>query len=253
MQLRNIILDLQTGERHITNHSRLLAQQNGHGECEELIADIDNLLTTVTTLFRGLCPAYTPYFIWGDLYPLPWMDRFLRDDGGCFVALPITDAVNSIITDLRNTASAAGDEFPAKIPAVTFSQTSYKSDQQQIQGLLVEALLAFDESIESLTQDKPYNAINWLSAGYKFLMDAIHQGLPIADKSQAARSHAQLRHTENRAIKQDIFVWLDSNMNRFKSMDAAAEAIAGKVAPIKFRTARDWVGEWKKLRLARTP
>ena len=35
--------------------------------------------------------------------------------------------------------------------------------------------------------------------------------------------------------------------NMLKSMDAAAQAIT-KQQPIAFRTARDWVGEWKKLR-----
>ena len=78
----------------------------------------------------------------------------------------------------------------------------------------------------------------------------------LAKKSQAkdaGRAGAAGRHTENRAIKQDVFAWLDTNMPNFKSMDSAAEAIAGKVAPVKFRTARDWVGEWKKLRSTGTP
>ncbi|UUZ68266.1 hypothetical protein LP416_29305 [Polaromonas sp. P2-4] len=68
-----------------------------------------------------------------------------------------------------------------------------------------------------------------------------------------ARNGAAARHAENRAMKQDVCAWLDANMPDFKSMDSAAEAIAGKVAPVKFRTARDWVGEWKKLRSAGTP
>ncbi len=67
---------------------------------------------------------------------------------------------------------------------------------------------------------------------------------------QAARAYS--RHAEHRAMKQDVFAWLDANMGQFKSMDSAAEAIAGKVAPIKWRTARDWVGEWKKRRSAGT-
>ena len=74
-----------------------------------------------------------------------------------------------------------------------------------------------------------------------------------AGKKSLANAGAAGRHTENRAIKQDVFAWLDTNMPNFKSMDSAAEAIAGKVAPVKFRTARDWVGEWKKLRSAGTP
>ena len=72
-------------------------------------------------------------------------------------------------------------------------------------------------------------------------------------KKTFAKAGASAAHAENRAIKQDVFAWLDTNMPNFKSMDSAAEAIAGKVAPVKFRTARDWVGEWKKLRSTGTP
>jgi hypothetical protein len=69
--------------------------------------------------------------------------------------------------------------------------------------------------------------------------------------SQAAK--ARKRHAENHAMKADVYQWLDANMGNFKSMDAAAEAIAGNVVPIVFRTARDWVGQWKKLRSTGTP
>jgi len=67
--------------------------------------------------------------------------------------------------------------------------------------------------------------------------------------SQAAKAHK--RHAENRAMKAEVFAWLDSNMAFFKSMDAAAQAITGQ-QPIQFRTARDWVGDWKKVRSAGT-
>ena len=68
-----------------------------------------------------------------------------------------------------------------------------------------------------------------------------------------ARTKAMKRHTENHAMKVDVFTWLDANMSSYRSMDAAAGAIAGKVAPIVFRTARDWISEWKKERSAGTP
>lgn len=71
-----------------------------------------------------------------------------------------------------------------------------------------------------------------------------------AKASQAAKAHK--RHAENRAMKVDVFTWLDSNMVNFKSMDAAAQAIT-RQQPIQFRTARDWVGEWKKVRSTGTP
>lgn len=71
-------------------------------------------------------------------------------------------------------------------------------------------------------------------------------------RSNVARKGAFAKHRETREMKAKIFVWLDGNMPNFTSMDAAAEAIT-KQEPIKFRTARDWVGEWKKLRSAGKP
>ncbi len=53
------------------------------------------------------------------------------------------------------------------------------------------------------------------------------------------------RHTENRAMKAEVFQWLDANMVNFKSLDKAAESIT-KQQPIAFRTARQWVGDWRK-------
>lgn len=73
-----------------------------------------------------------------------------------------------------------------------------------------------------------------------------------AARTALAKAAAQARHTETRNMKADVFEWLDTHMVEFKSMDAAAQAII-KQQPVVFRTARDWVGEWKKLRSAGTP
>jgi hypothetical protein len=73
-----------------------------------------------------------------------------------------------------------------------------------------------------------------------------------AARTALAKAAAQARHTETRNMKVDVFHWLDVHMTEFKSMDAAAQAII-KQQPVVFRTARDWVGDWKKLRSAGTP
>ena len=70
-----------------------------------------------------------------------------------------------------------------------------------------------------------------------------------AARSALAKAAAQARHSENREMKAEVYVWLDANMASYKSMDAAAQSIIGQ-QPIVFRTARDWVGDWKKLRAA---
>lgn len=56
------------------------------------------------------------------------------------------------------------------------------------------------------------------------------------------------RHKEHRDFKDYVFNWLDENMHSYKSMDDAAFAIADKVVPMKFRTVRQWITDWKKLR-----
>lgn len=73
-----------------------------------------------------------------------------------------------------------------------------------------------------------------------------------AARTALAKAAAQARHTETRSMKADVFDWLDVHMVEFKSMDAAAQAII-KQQPVVFRTARDWVGDWKRLRSAGTP
>ncbi len=68
--------------------------------------------------------------------------------------------------------------------------------------------------------------------------------------STRARLKAIKRHANDYAMKDKVFVWCDENMTRFKSMDAAAFDIAETFVPNKFRTVRDWMTEWKKLRSA---
>jgi len=65
-------------------------------------------------------------------------------------------------------------------------------------------------------------------------------------RSLGARKASLARHRENRQMKQDVFIWCDSHRHEYPSMDRAAEAVAGKVVSITFRTASDWIREWNK-------
>lgn len=73
-----------------------------------------------------------------------------------------------------------------------------------------------------------------------------------AARTAFAKAGAQARHTETRNMKAEVFKWLDTQMENYRSMDAAARAIT-KQQPIVFGTAQAWVSEWKKLRSAGTP
>lgn len=68
-----------------------------------------------------------------------------------------------------------------------------------------------------------------------------------------ARKGAAARHAENWSCKETVFQWCDENMAKHKSMNAAAEAVANKLVPYGYRTVRDWMTEWKKLRPPGTP
>lgn len=102
------------------------------------------------------------------------------------------------------------------------------------------ALLTFELGMLCREMEMLYN--NQLNAPEYFIH---HQ--------ESRRKGADAIHQENRACKADAFAWLDANFSTCKSMDAAAEVMAGKIVPQKFRAVRDWVREWKKLRSASTP
>ena len=60
-----------------------------------------------------------------------------------------------------------------------------------------------------------------------------------ASKEDFAKKGAAARHAENRSMKQQaIDAYKHGN---YASKDAAAEAISGKIVPVKYRTVRDWL------------
>ena len=66
-----------------------------------------------------------------------------------------------------------------------------------------------------------------------------------------AKKAAYVRHTENRAMKKEAFLWYEEHGVNLKN-DAAAIEIT-KLVPIGLRTAQDWVTSFRKeIRSART-
>ena len=61
---------------------------------------------------------------------------------------------------------------------------------------------------------------------------------------------ADVRHGENRAMKDEVFQWLYANMVIHNFVDRTAQKVT-RQQPIVFRTAQAWVREWKKLQSAR--
>jgi len=97
------------------------------------------------------------------------------------------------------------------------------------------------------------NGIYMWDEGFKFGKEEEAAAATVNARSSLARSAAAARHSENRSMKQSVFSWCDSNMASARSMDAAASQVAGVVVPVAWRTVREWMTEWKKLRSAGTP
>lgn len=74
-----------------------------------------------------------------------------------------------------------------------------------------------------------------------------------SSRIEVSKAGQDKRHAENRAMKHQVFVHLDQEFSKYRSMDQAAEAIAGKLVPVTFRTVREWVAEWRKVRPAGKP
>lgn len=71
--------------------------------------------------------------------------------------------------------------------------------------------------------------------------------------SAEAKKKALKRHEENHSIRDQIYEWLDQHKTPEMALDTAADKMAGKVVPLKWRTVREHCTEWNKLRSAGRP
>ena len=123
------------------------------------------------------------------------------------------------------------------------------NEKEQKAELAAFGLILYERLTLAKTEKISYKDFFQMHEGLAECLSYITDGESVSARARAA---ANVRHAENRSMKADVFTWLNANMVNFKSMDSAAEAIT-KQQPITFRTARDWIGEWKKLRSTGTP
>lgn len=121
-----------------------------------------------------------------------------------------------------------------------FLLTDYKSQLPEIAAF---SLVLFDRIVGAEKYGFTFEEVFVMHEGLQECYGYLIEG---EERQYLARKAANIRHAENRSMKESVLRWCDAHLNDFKSMDAAAEAIAGKLVPIKFRTAREWIGEWKK-------
>lgn len=72
-----------------------------------------------------------------------------------------------------------------------------------------------------------------------------------AGKSEDARAVAYIWREEHRAMKDDVWVWCDTNF----CIERATEAVyKSQLVFAAFRAIRDWISQWsRQLRSARIP
>jgi hypothetical protein len=135
-----------------------------------------------------------------------------------------------------------------------------------------EALHAFSTSYTALVMlffDEKYTPMDDISCIRTLMLLREQKGFVLgmvtgtssaqSEAGKAARaifskSGADVRHAENRAMKADVFAWLDANfIPGVRSMDDVALELAGSLVPAKFRAVRDWLKDWNKLRSTGTP
>ncbi len=227
-------------------------------ELRQVVYDVLNLADSAALFFRGSYPINSPHFPWGDLISLPWDDDYWNEnkDGRSWSPVSIIDEAENIARHLTEVAKVNVSDTPWK--QVTYGSSDLCGDGKQfdmltMQGLAVEAMLAVDGFLSCISRKEFIESMPWLVSANANILECTSQANKILGSvSENARTSANKRHIENRAMKAEVFVWLDANMPTFKSMDAAAQAIT-RQQPIAFRTARDWTGQWKKLRSASTP
>jgi hypothetical protein len=84
-----------------------------------------------------------------------------------------------------------------------------------------------------------------VQAAFKHLQDKVDTF------EQARRKGADALHAGSRAMKAEVFAWLDSQP-AFESIESAAAAIV-KQQPIRHGTGRNWYKQWKQQRSGSTP
>ena len=92
----------------------------------------------------------------------------------------------------------------------------------------------------------------------KILQAMLANGFPevevVAVVATLAEAEAAIqRHKENNAMREQVIQHYVANESSYRSVEAAAEAIAGKLVPAKHRTVAEWIREFRKLRSARRP
>lgn len=225
MPLENILFSFQPDEMPLAMEATTLYKQSDSKEIKDIVWDASELTRTAIHLYRGWVLSSAPSFFWDDILPLPWKDRYFQPGIGTDTIVPIKDEISALLKTLRDTR---GSDFPNLNQATTYySSELMKDDRLKVQGLAVESLLAIDLFVGFILLGKHCQAMPWLSAAYKFLVEALHQALPMASRRDLARQAggvggearaAKLRPLKQWALEQDKLLSKGSPLQRSRQL-----------------------------------
>jgi hypothetical protein len=210
--------------------------------------DLEDLARCAFSVYRGVCPAESPYQMWSAVTALSWMDKYFPKANMALAPYGLESEIDEAVARLRAIFS---DGLPPWTIASVVKQHAVKV-KGLVQALAVLTLMAVDHSVKSMILGDFPDAGKWHIWAHKFHTETVNISAALAHHSRTAQKGASKRHEENHAMKAEVFSWLDCNFNPKVSKDKTAEAIAGKVVPIRFRAVRSWIDDWQKQRSAST-
>lgn len=173
----------EPGER-FDRHEIAAAVGAGPGAASEAVFDALNLVESAAAFFRGMFPIEAPHFVWGELISLPWMCDYVRTGGSTLIEMPIRAEVQRIASALARVAEEDSVLEPwGQVTYYTYEMC--ESGKTVVQGLAVEAMLAVDGYLRRVQQGQFVEAMPWLNAGYKNIIECTYQAHILVDSSNA--------------------------------------------------------------------
>jgi hypothetical protein len=233
---RNFVIEQDEGDFAWLKFSPHLekVRKEGQEDLAAVLEDAWSIGLEFLSVFWGVFSEDTLFLDWHKAERLlPWANESPKNT---------VQLVNSIAAS-QTSADFDWDAWWRSIGDISADSKS------QVEQIAVAGLLALDRFLEELlfrgnlrvAMRKQIDVYHWLTNVHAFLRERV-----LRSQSDVAVIAANARHAENRSMKKQVWEWYEANEQNYRSMDAAAEAIADKLVPVTFRTARGWIGECRK-------
>lgn len=170
-------------------------------------------------------------------------------------AFPLTAAINNTLQESRDRIPALVELAQTIFKEIGLTDTSIRLSSAGSSALSAMDAVCYAEHLhatEAQAEELANLRLQFHQVAQK--TDTLAEEKAKQKVSLAASKAAIKRHTENYAMKEEVFAWCAAHLHEYSSMDAAAEAVAGKLVPVTFRTSRSWIGKYcKKEQSARKP